>query len=102
MHQLCGKSGKERLSLLWRLSIAILLLAVSLGAAEWLVTTRFAPSIGWPEYVTVVPPLIGFSFYVALAIFAGLSSRVLEDKDREWLSRASAGMKATTDSSADS
>ena len=55
----CGKPMKERLQLLRRLSIAILLLAVALGSDEWLVTTRLAPNLGWPEYVTVVPPLIG-------------------------------------------
>jgi hypothetical protein len=39
-----------------------------------------------------VPPLIGVSFFAALAIFAGLSSGQLEDKDREWLSRAGASI----------
>jgi hypothetical protein len=42
--------------------------------------------------VTIVPPLIGLAFYAALAMFAGLSSRELEDKDREWISRASASI----------
>jgi hypothetical protein len=89
---LCGKPLAERLSLFRRLSLAIVLLSISLGAAEWLVTTRFVPTIDWPEYVTLVPPLIGLTFYAALAIFAGISSLVLEDKDREWLSRAASGI----------
>jgi hypothetical protein len=76
------------------LSLAIALLAVSLGSAEWLVTTKVASSrwFNWPQFVAVVPPLIGVSFFAALAIFAGLSSGQLEDKDREWLSRAGASI----------
>jgi hypothetical protein len=88
----CGKPIKERLQLLRRLSIAIVLLAVALGFDEWIVANRLSPNFGWPEYITIVPPLIAVCFFGALAVFAGLSSLVLEDKDREWLSRASAGV----------
>ena len=34
----------------------------------------------WAQYVTIVPPLIGVCFCAALAVFAGLSSRSLEDQ----------------------
>ena len=76
------------------LTIAIALLGLSLGSAEWLVTNKVSssPNFTWAHYCTIVPPLIGLSFFGALAVFAGLSSGQLEDKDREWLSRASAGM----------
>lgn len=88
----CGKPWKKRLSLFWRLSLSIILLSVCLGSSEWLITSRFAPDMGWAAYVTTVPPLMGLSFYAALAIFAGISSTFLEDKDREWMSRASSGV----------
>src|SRR5436190_19347183 len=88
----CGKPIKERRQLFRRLSIAVVLLAVALGSDEWLVTSYLSPNLGWSEYVTIVPPLIAICFFAALAVFAGLSSLVLEDKDREWLSRASAGV----------
>ncbi len=92
----CGKPAPDRWTLLRRLSIAIVLLAVTVGCGEWLVNTRLAPAISWSAYVTVVPPLLGVCFFAALAIFAGLSSGALEDKDREWLSRASAAILLTS------
>jgi hypothetical protein len=65
------------------------LLALGMGTAEFLVTSKI---IDWALYVTFVPPLLALSFCGTLALFAGLSSRMLEDEDREWLSRASAGL----------
>jgi len=64
---ICVKALKARLRLLWMHSLAIGLLAVSLGTAEWWVTTRLAVSdgINWAQYVTIVPPLIGVSFLAA-------------------------------------
>jgi hypothetical protein len=88
----CGMPWKKRRSLLQSLSLSVVLLSVCLGAAEWVITTKVAPDTSWPTYVTVVPPLIGVAFYAALAMFAGLSSGILEDKDLEWMSRASAGV----------
>jgi hypothetical protein len=88
----CGKPWKERLRLLWKLSLSVALLSVTLGCAEWLVATKLAPNLDWGPYVTVVPPLIGLSFYAAMALFAGISSTFLEDRDREWMSRACSGV----------
>ena len=77
----CGKPGKRAAAAaVAALASRFVLLAVALGSAEWLVTTRLAPILGWPEYVTIVPPLIGVCFFAALAVFAGLSSLVLEDQ----------------------
>jgi hypothetical protein len=86
----CGKPWAERWRLLWKLSLSLVLLSLCLGSAAWLICTQLAPFLEWGVYVIVVPPLIGFSFYVALAIFAGISSTVLLEEDREWMSRASA------------
>ncbi len=90
----CGKPARVRVRLFWCLSLAVGLLALCLGSAEWFITTRVtaSPSFTWAQFVTIVPPLIGLAFFAALALFAGLSSTYLEDKDREWLSRASAGI----------
>lgn len=88
----CGKPMRTRVRLLWKLSLSVALLSASMGSAEWLIATRLAPFLDWNVYVTVVPPLIGVSFYAALALFAGISSTFLEDQDREWMSRASSGV----------
>jgi hypothetical protein len=88
----CGKPLRERLQLLGKLSSSVLLLALLMGSAEWLIATQLAPFLEWSVYVTVVPPLLGISFYAAMAIFAGISSTFLKDRDREWMSRASSGV----------
>lgn len=88
----CGKPFSERLRLLWKLSLSVALLSVSMGCAEWMIATQLAPYLDWGPYVTVVPPLIGLSFYAAVALFAGISSTFLKDRDREWMSRASSGV----------
>jgi len=88
----CGKPMAVRFRLLWKLSFSVMLLSLCMGAAEWLIATRLAPFLDWAVYVTVVPPLIGISFYAALAVFAGISSTFLKDRDREWMSRASSGV----------
>jgi hypothetical protein len=88
----CGKPLAVRLHLLWKLSFSVFLLSVCMGSAEWLIATRLAPYLEWGVYVTVVPPLLGISFYAAMAVFAGISSTFLKDRDREWMSRASSGV----------
>jgi hypothetical protein len=96
---LCGGSFAHRLRLLFGpLSLAIASMAASIGLATW-VTTNFllwSPSssvqISWPEYVTLGPPIILLGFCLGTAIFVGLSSNFLNDADREWLSRAMAGV----------
>jgi hypothetical protein len=88
----CRLPWARRVDLAKHLSPAIGLLAVSLGSAQWVITSKLATDTSWSTYVTIVPPLLGLAFYAAMAVFAGISSRELEDKDREWISRASAGV----------
>lgn len=89
---------RERIGLVFGpMSLAIAAMAVGTGAATWLTTNYLlwspnpdrAPS--WAEYVTVGPPLVLLGFGLATVLFTGLSSRVLGDEDREWMSRAVAG-----------
>ena len=86
----CGRSLGHRWRLLkGPLSFAIVLLGIGTGAAAWVVS-NFLASATWTEYVTFGPPLLLQSFAISGAVFTGLSSRALEDDDREWLSRAAA------------
>jgi hypothetical protein len=89
----CVGGFKKRLRLLvGSLSLAILLIGVSTGSAAWLLVTTIYDYTNWPSYVTLGPPLLLLSFMVAAGLFVGLTSRVLRDEDREWLSRAAAWM----------
>jgi hypothetical protein len=83
--------------LLGPLSLAVFLMAVGLGLAIW-VTTDFLiwspnpdTALSWPAYVTLGPPTIVLGYVLATMIFVGLSSRILKDEDREWMSRSVAG-----------
>ena len=88
----CNYPPARRRALAGRLTAAVLLLGVTLGSAEWLIAAKLEPNASWSVYVTAVPPLLALSFFGALVIFTGLSSHSLRDRDREWLSRASAGI----------
>ncbi|MGH9144138.1 MAG: patatin-like phospholipase family protein, partial [Vicinamibacterales bacterium] len=88
-------SARERLRLLLGpLSLAIVSMAAGIGVATWAVTNfmlwnddpRYAMS--WAGYVTVGPPAVLVGFVVGTVLFVGLSSRFLNDDDREWMSRA--------------
>lgn len=76
------------------LSLAIAAMAVGGGVASWIVTNRLlwspnpahAPS--WAMYATFGPPLVLLGYCAGTVLFVGLSSRVLHDDDREWMSRA--------------
>jgi hypothetical protein len=85
----CVKSMKRRLKLLFGpLSLALLLVAICMDAATWVITNIELP--GWAYYVTIAPPLLLLAFDLGGTIFVGLTSTVLEDDDREWMARASA------------
>jgi hypothetical protein len=85
----CVKSMKRRLKLLFGpLSLALLLVAICMDAAAWVITNIELP--GWAYYVTIAPPLLLLAFDLGGTIFVGLTSTVLEDDDREWMARASA------------
>jgi len=80
------------------LSLAIVAMAAGTGAATW-ATTNYVlwnpdqtRAISWAMYVTTGPPLILIGFCFGSTLFVGLSSRFLEDGDREWMSRAVAGV----------
>jgi hypothetical protein len=90
---------RERLRLLFGpLSLAIAAMAIGTGVATWVATNyllwspnpKKAPS--WAEYVTIGPPLILLGFGLGSVLFVGLSSNYLKDEDREWMSRAVAGV----------
>ncbi len=86
----CGKSLRERVRLFLPVSAAVLLTSWSAGCAAWLLTDKVYPSTSWPLYTTVAAPLLLVALTLAASLFVGFTSRVLEDKDREWLSRAGA------------
>jgi hypothetical protein len=72
------------------LSIAILLTGISTGSCAWLLTTKFYQDLSWPWYVTMSAPSLLLAFIFAVTLFVGLTSTILQDEDREWLSRAAA------------
>lgn len=74
------------------LSVAILLTGISTGTCAWLLTTKFYQDASWPLYVTVSAPVLLLAFMFAVTLFVGLTSTILLDEDREWLSRAAAWM----------
>ena len=74
------------------LSGAILLTGISTGSCAWLLITKFYQDASWPLYVTVSAPLLLVAFMFAVTLFVGLTSTILLDEDREWLSRAAAWM----------
>jgi hypothetical protein len=89
----CVRGFVKRFRLLvGSLSLAVLLIGVSTGSAAWLLVTTIYSDTGWPSYVTLGPPLLLLSFMAAGGLFVGLTSRILGDDDREWLSRGAAWM----------
>jgi hypothetical protein len=86
----CGKSLRERMRLFLPVSAAVLVASWSAGSALWLLIGHIYPSIPWPVYITVALPVLLVALLLAEFLFIGFSSRVLLDKDREWLARAGA------------
>jgi hypothetical protein len=82
----------ELRSRLGSLSLAILLTGFSTATGAWLLTTKTFRDPSWSFYTTIGPPLLLLSFMAAGGLFVGLTSRTLEDEDREWLSRGGAWM----------
>src|SRR5215510_12930521 len=87
---------------LWRkwklilgLTVAVLLTVVSIAWAAWFMTSEHFRDLEWPVYVTIALPMLLLSFALAITIFVGLTSIVLEDEDREWLARAGAWILLT-------
>lgn len=72
------------------LTVAVLLTGVCTGAGAWLLAIKIFPRADWMAYVAMGAPLVLLSFMGAVTLVVGFSSFVLEDEDREWLSRAAA------------
>lgn len=72
------------------LTFAILLAGSCTGLGAWLLVIKMFPSVSWPAYVATGAPLVVLSFMGAVTLVVGISSFVLSDEDREWLSRAAA------------
>ena len=87
-----GKAIWKRPRAIAGLSIAILLVGASTATCAWLLTAKFYQEASWAVYVTVAAPLLLLAFMFAVVLFVGFTSNLLEDEDREWLSRAAAWM----------
>lgn len=72
------------------MTLAIVLTGLSTASCAWLLVSRFYPRLEWETYVTFGPPLLLLAFAFPLILFVGVTSNVLDDEDREWLSRAGA------------
>lgn len=86
----CGKPLRERVRLFPAVTSAVLLTGASAGSAAWYLANFIYPNVGWPVYITIAPPLLIVALMLATSFFVGFTSRVLQDEDREWLSRAGA------------
>src|SRR6266700_3521813 len=81
----------ERKPRLWGwLTIAIVPAGFSTASFAWLLVDKLYLHIDWAPYVTFAPPLLLLAFALPLILFVGMTSKILEDEDREWLSRAGA------------
>lgn len=87
---ICGKPARTRLRLLLTVTPPVAVAGASGGAVAWLLARYIYPSSSWPVYTTVAAPLLLLSLLLAGCLFVGLSSHMLNDEDREWLSRAAA------------
>ncbi len=74
------------------ITFAMLLLGIGVGVLSWVLFFEIYPSkiISLSHFVALGPPLLLTGFAMAGSLFVGLTSRVLKDEDREWLSRAGA------------
>ena len=92
----CGKPWKKRVDLIYTISPAIVLMGLLIGGGTFLVGLMRPPQTGWAIWVTFGSPFLFLVYNSAMGIFVGLSSRTLEDPDREWIARCSAWMLLTT------
>ena len=87
-----GKAIAKKPQLIAGLTGVILLTGFSTACCAWLLTAKFYQDVTWKVYVTVAAPLLLLAFMLAVMIIVGLTSTILQDEDREWLSRAAAWM----------
>lgn len=87
-----GKAIWRRPKLIAGLSLVILLTGFSTASGAWLLSAKLYQNAKWPVYVTLAAPLLLIAFMLAVTFVVGLTSTILQDEDREWLSRAAAWM----------
>lgn len=80
----------KRVVLIAGLTAALLLMGVGTASLVWLLVDKVFPNMGWDPYVALGPPLLLLAFALPVVLFVGVTSNVLQDEDREWLSRAGA------------
>ena len=69
---------------------AATLTAFCVAAGAVMLSTEVFGHLSWRLFTTFAMPLLLTSLGLAVTIFVGFTSRVLEDDDREWLARAGA------------
>lgn len=69
---------------------AATLTAFCVAAGALMLSSEVFGHMSWEQYTTLAMPLLFASLGLAVTIFVGFTSRVLEDDDREWLARAGA------------
>lgn len=74
------------------LSLAIFVMAAGTGLAIWVAANFILPDLAWPAYVSFGPPAVLLGYIAGTVAFVGLSSHLLHDEDREWMSRNMAVM----------
>jgi patatin-like phospholipase len=72
------------------LLMAAALTAFCVAGGARLLSGEVFGHLSWEAYTTFALPLLFTAFGLAVTIFVGFTSRVLEDEDREWLARAGA------------
>lgn len=92
-----GGPARDRMRVIFSpLSLAIAAMALGAGLATWYATNELlwnpdeASGISWETLVTVGPPVVLLGYVLSTTVFVGVSSGLLEDDDREWISRATA------------
>ncbi len=87
-----GKTIWRRPQLIIGLTGVLLLTCFSTASCAWLLQAKVYQGASWPEYITMAAPLLLAAFMLAVTLVVGLTSTILLDEDREWLSRAAAWM----------
>jgi Patatin-like phospholipase len=87
-----GKTIWRKPQLIVGLTVAILFACFSTAGCAWLLMAKVYQEASWPMYITMAAPLLLVAFMLAITLVVGLTSNILLDEDREWLSRAAAWM----------
>lgn len=74
----------------WPLFLAVLAMALGAGGGVWVIVNFLFPYFNWPELITFAPPMLLLTFVAGTNYFVGMTSRVLGEPAREWMSRGAA------------